>query len=185
MSERNRSAVQRWRVPLGFLAVAIFLVLAHPTWRLIAFGAPLTLMGLGVRAWASGHLRKNSTLATAGPYAFTRNPLYFGSLIMLMGVLISGGNVWLAMALLALFLLVYYRVMKNESLYMQELFLGDYERWASEVPLFVPRLVPLRGVSAEAYDIRLYLQHREYRALIGTATLYAALGLKLLLQDLR
>jgi protein-S-isoprenylcysteine O-methyltransferase Ste14 len=182
MTERNRSGIQRWRVPLGFLAVAVFLALAHPTWRLIAIGLPLTLLGLAVRAWASGHLRKNAELATSGPYSFTRNPLYFGSLLMLAGVLISGANLWLAGALLALYLLVYYPVMRSESRHMQDLFKVDYERWAAEVPLFIPRLSPARMTNAQSYDLSLYLKHREYRALIGAAMLYAALGVKSLWQ---
>ena len=180
MSERSRSGIQRWRVPLGFLAVAIYLVLARPTVRLIALGVPVSLAGLAIRAWASGHLRKNTTLAVSGPYAFTRNPLYFGSMLMLVGLLISGGNPWLALGLLAVFLLVYYPVMKNESVHMQDLFRNDYQHWASEVPLFIPRISPWRAVPLERFELDLYLKHREYRALIGMTTLYAALALKTL-----
>lgn len=178
MAERKRSGIQRWRVPLGFLAVVIFLALARPSWRLIVLGLPVTLFGLAIRAWASGHLRKNALLATSGPYSFTRNPLYFGSLVILAGVVTSGGNVFLAGTLLALYVLVYYPVMRSESLHMQALFHSDYEKWAAEVPLFLPRLVPARLGPMVRYDRSLYRKHREYRALIGAALIYAALALK-------
>ena len=178
----NRSALQRWRVPMGFLSVAVFLVLSRPTWSSIVWGLPLTAMGLSMRAWASGHLRKNASLATSGPYAFTRNPLYLGSLSILIGVLVAGGNWWLGAVLIILFLLVYYPVMRKESAHMQDLFKDDYRRWALEVPLFVPRLLPSRSLPSGSYDVALYLKHREYRSLIGTVALYGALLAKLLLR---
>src|SRR5262245_52859196 len=80
-----RSTLQRWRVPLGFAAAIAFLVFSRPTWRSLAIGAPLATLGLVVRAWASGVLRKNQELTTSGPYAYTRNPLYAGSFLMLIG----------------------------------------------------------------------------------------------------
>ncbi len=178
MSERARNGLQRWRVPLGFLAVTIYLALAQPTWRLIGFGLPLAFAGLIIRGWASGHLRKNTRLAVSGPYAFTRNPLYLGSMLMLAGGLVAGGNPWLAAGLLSLFLLVYYPVMQSEARQMRILFGTEYDRWAASVPLLLPKLSPWQAMVQESFEWSLYLQHREYRALIGLAVLYATLGLK-------
>src|SRR5262249_61355403 len=74
--------IQRLRVPIGFISAILFVIISRPTWRSLAIGAPIALAGALIRAWASGHLRKNAELAVSGPYAFTRNPLYFGSFIM-------------------------------------------------------------------------------------------------------
>lgn len=158
--------------------MAVYFAVAHPTWRLIVIGLPIALAGVAVRAWASGHLRKNARLAVSGPYTFTRNPLYFGSLLMLGGALISGGSLLLAAALLALFLLVYYPVMQREALHMKALFGSEYEVWAASVPLFFPRLSPWSATAPEGFAWELYLKHREYRAMVGVLVLYAAVTLK-------
>src|ERR1044072_2657620 len=76
MSQRGGTWIQRWRVPLGFLCGAAFIFFARPTPKAFAIGASVSLLGLALRAWAAGHIRKNAQLATSGPYAFTRNPLY-------------------------------------------------------------------------------------------------------------
>jgi protein-S-isoprenylcysteine O-methyltransferase Ste14 len=174
----TRSALQRWRVPLGFLAAALFVICSRPTWRSLTIGAPVALGGLAIRAWASGHLRKNAELATGGPYAYTRNPLYFGSFIMLLGCALGGGNWWLGLLLIGLFFAVYGTVMQLEAAHLRRLFADAYARWAAEVPLFVPRLTPYGAGPQRGFDYRLYLRHREYRALLGLATVMAVLALK-------
>ena len=70
------------RVPLGFVFAALYFWLAKPTVESILLGSVLVIPGLVLRALASGHVQKNEQLATSGPYAYTRNPLYLGSLIL-------------------------------------------------------------------------------------------------------
>src|SRR5439155_3013450 len=94
-SSRGGTWMQRWRVPLGFACAVVFLYFAKPTvWTLIA-GAAVALPGLLLRAWASGHLRKNEMLATTGPYAYTRNPLYLGSFLIGLGFTIAAAEILL------------------------------------------------------------------------------------------
>lgn len=57
----------RLRVPLGFVFAFAYLWFAHPIWISILAGAGFILLGLGIRASASGHIRKNAQLATTGP----------------------------------------------------------------------------------------------------------------------
>ena len=92
---RGGTWIQRWRVPLGFLCAALFILFARPRPMTLAVGAGVSLLGLLLRAWASGHLRKNDALATSGPYAYTRNPLYLGSFIMGLGFTLASGR-WCA-----------------------------------------------------------------------------------------
>src|SRR5215510_479581 len=90
---RGGTWIQRWRVPLGFMTAAIFLLLARPTPVSLLVGASVSVLGLSLRAWASGHIRKNDELAVSGPYAYTRNPLYLGSFLLGIGFTIAA-NRW-------------------------------------------------------------------------------------------
>jgi protein-S-isoprenylcysteine O-methyltransferase Ste14 len=175
--------MQRWRVPLGFLCGAFFLVLARPSWRTLAVGGPIALLGLGLRAWATGHIRKNSALATSGPYAYTRNPLYLGSFILGLGFTIASGRWWLGLIFAALFLGIYLPVMRVEAKTMVELFGNDYNAYANAVPLFLPRLVPFRDATKEKvnFDASLYMRYREYQAAIGLVAAWSLLAVKALL----
>ncbi len=70
------------RVPLGFLFGAVFLIFARPERVTLIIGGIIAVVGVLIRAWASGHIRKNQNLAVSGPYAYTRNPLYLGSFVL-------------------------------------------------------------------------------------------------------
>jgi len=155
-------------VPLGFLCAALFILFAKPRPVTLALGAPVSLVGLLLRAWASGHLRKNDALATTGPYAHTRNPLYLGSFIMGLGFTIASGRWWLGVLFVALFLGIYLPVMRVESATLSKLFGKSFEAYAAAVPMFVPRVTRYRAEQAgQAFDQKLYLRYREYRAALG------------------
>jgi protein-S-isoprenylcysteine O-methyltransferase Ste14 len=174
----SRLLVQRLRVPAGFITAILFVVFSQPTWRSLAAGIPIALCGALVRAWASGHLRKNAELAVSGPYAYTRNPLYFGSFLMAAGCAICGGRILLGVWLVAFFLSIYWPVMQAEAAHMRSLFAGAYTEWEARVPLFIPRVTPYRNGQTRSFDPRQYLRHREYRAAIGLAIVIAVLSLK-------
>ena len=181
---RLKRIAQRLRVPLGFVLAPLFLLFARPTPATILTGAAIAAFGLLIRAWASGHLRKMAELTTSGPYAHMRNPLYFGTFLMVLGASAAGGVWWLALAAGAAYLVVYVPVMLAEVDTMRALFPGAYDEWASAVPLFVPRLTPWRGVNAGAegrFDSRLYIGYREYRAAIGLLAFLGVLAVKMLL----
>lgn len=178
--------MQRWRVPLGFLAGAVFILLARPALRTLLLGGAVALVGLMVRAWAAGHIRKNAALATSGPYAFTRNPLYLGSFILGLGFTVAAGRPLLLGAVFAaLFLGIYLPVMRVEATTLTELFGEEYRRYAEAVPLFLPRVTPYRRDSSAGakFDTSLYLRYREYRAALGLLAAWGALALKAFLVD--
>ena len=174
----SRSFIQRSRVSLGFITAILFVVFSQPSWWLIAIGFPVALAGALFRVWASGHLRKNAELTVSGPYAFTRNPLYFGSFLMAAGCAVCGGSIWLGVWLLIFFLAVYLPVIQAESAHMKSLFGDSYETWAANVPLFIPRVIPYQNGQVRDFDLRQFLHHREYRALIGLAIVIAILSFK-------
>ncbi|MDQ1611142.1 MAG: hypothetical protein QOG00_1073 [Pyrinomonadaceae bacterium] len=181
--------MQRWRVPLGFLVAAIFIVLARPRPLTLAAGGAVAVCGLLIRAWASGHIRKNDALAVSGPYAYTRNPLYLGTFILGIGFTIAAAGGWVLFCVLgglfaALFLGIYLPVMRVEALTLAQLFGEDYARYASAVPLLFPRLTPYgddAGGRGLKFDMNLYLRYREYRAALGLLVGLSVLALKALL----
>src|ERR671927_903861 len=125
---RDGTWIQRWRVPLGFLCGAAFIFFARPTPKALAIGASVSLVGLALRAWSAGHIRKNAQLATSGPYAYTRNPLYLGSFLLGVGFTIASGQFWLAIPFAALFLGIYFPVMRVEAADLARLFGEDYKK---------------------------------------------------------
>lgn len=155
-------------MPFGFLSAAVFFLLAHPRPRTLIAGSLVSLLGLLLRAWAAGHIRKNDALAVSGPYAYTRNPLYLGSFLLGLGFTIGAGRWYLGLLFAALFLGIYFPVMRVESRTMQQLFGGSFTKYAAAVPLFFPRLTPYRSGEAKMrFDRTLYLRYREYEAALG------------------
>ena len=176
---RGGTWFQRWRVPLGFFSAAVFFVFARPTVRTLIAGAGISVVGLFIRAWAAGHIRKNAALAISGPYAFTRNPLYFGSFLLGLGFTVSAGRWQLGVLFAVLFLGIYLPVMRVESATLAELFGDNYRRYADAVPMFVPRLSPFRGDNTRTdFDKSLYLKYREYRAALGLLIAWGLMALK-------
>ncbi len=177
MAREKATLIQRFRVPLGFLLAAIFLIFARPEMTTLLIGGAVAVLGLLIRAWASGHIRKNKTLAVSGPYAYTRNPLYLGSFVLGFGFTVAAGVWWLALIFVALFLGIYLPVMRVEAGELIEIFGDDYREYAKRVPLFFPRLTKGEK-SAVRFDFDLYLRYREYQAALGLIFAWSILLIK-------
>ena len=180
MAEWSRVA-RRIRVPLGFLLAVLYLWLARPTWRFLALGTILIVPGLVIRALASGHVRKNESLATSGPYAYTRNPLYLGSMLIGIGFALAARSWWIAAVLVVMFFAIYVPVIRGEERFLRQKF-PEFDQYARQVPRMFPRVPP--GPSSEAggvFSADLYLKHREWNALLGSLLLGVALILKMTL----
>ena len=169
--------MQRLRVPLGFLFAAVFLIFARPEPVTLAIGGAVAVIGLLIRAWASGHIRKNQKLAVSGPYAYTRNPLYLGSFILGVGFTLASGVWWLGLIFIVLFLGIYLPVMRVEAQDLTKIFGAEYEDYARQVPLFFPRPKAFRAAK-QKFDWSLYLRYREYRAAMGLIFAWAILACK-------
>lgn len=157
--------VKRLRLPLGFALAIAYLVLARPDRTALVAGGVIALAGVVLRGWAAGHIRKNARLATSGPYAHTRNPLYLGSFLIAVGFALAAH--WAVVVLvLAFFALVYYPTMQREVRNIAGRFPEAYARYGANVPLFVPRLTPWRGdpASTDRWSRELYLRHGEWKA---------------------
>jgi protein-S-isoprenylcysteine O-methyltransferase Ste14 len=156
--------VARLRVPAGFLLVAAFGWWARPTAGSLAAGLPVAAAGLALRAWAAGHLAKNERLAVSGPYAWCRNPLYLGTLVVAAGLAAAARQPWLAVLFAAVFAGVYLPVVELEEQHLRKLF-PEYEEYAARVPWLWPRRPGRAG--GERFRWSLYLKNQEYNALAG------------------
>jgi protein-S-isoprenylcysteine O-methyltransferase Ste14 len=159
--------VARLRVTAGFVMVAAFAIFSRPTPRSLAIGLAASLSGLALRAWAAGHLAKNQRLAISGPYAFTRNPLYLGTLMTALGLAAAGDSPGLAILFGALFLLVYLPAIELEEQHLTSILPG-YRAYAARVPLLLPRWP--EGLGPDDFSFALYRKNREYQALLGWLT---------------
>jgi len=167
----------RWRVPLGFALGLACLILSQPTFKLLAAGALTALPGLLLRGFAAGYLTKNQSLTTAGPYAYTRNPLYLGSLLMGLGIALAAGSWVIGGGFLVYFVAIYATVIRREAESLQRAFGESYAQYAREVPLFFPGWSRRRGAGNDKFKWQLYRKNREYQAALGylAALLFFAL----------
>jgi protein-S-isoprenylcysteine O-methyltransferase Ste14 len=166
--------IQRLRVPLGFVIAAAVLYLARPTGTLLLIGLPIALCGAILRALAAGVIRKDATLTTSGPYAWTRNPLYLGSFLLGIGFAVMSGS-WIAAALIILpSFVVYPNVIRNEEAHLARLFPEQFREYCAVVPRFFPRFRPI----SKAFSMKQYLANREYQTALGFASLVAVLIVK-------
>jgi len=173
---------KRIRVPLGFAFAVLYVALARPSAVSIAAGAAVAAVGVLIRALASGNVRKNEQLAMTGPYAYCRNPLYLGSIVIGVGFALAARRWEIAVALAAMFAAIYLPVIRGEEAWLGAHF-ADYPEYARQVPRLFPRFTPARiGISGDGggFSRELYLKHREYNALIGSLVVVAILIAKLL-----
>jgi protein-S-isoprenylcysteine O-methyltransferase Ste14 len=167
----------RVRVPAGFVLAAIYFYYSNPSWKSLAGGGSVALLGLMIRAWATGHLRKNDYLAVSGPYALTRNPLYFGSFLIGIGFSLAGRDVNILVVFLLCFAVLYGPVMQREIETLKHLFAEQYSSYQEKVPLFFPRLHLPKGL--RDFSFERYLRNREYQALAGFLAALALLAAKI------
>lgn len=173
-------AAKKLRLPLGFALGILYLLFAQPTPIALITGGAIALVGVAVRAWASGHISKNQSLAVSGPYAHTRNPLYFGSFLIAAGFAVAAH--WaLLLVVIAFWILVYAPTMEREKANISGRFPEAYARYSNNVPGFVPRVTPWREGDADpgAFSLDLYMKHGEWKALVTYLLALAWLALRM------
>ena len=188
---RWQRIARRIRVPLGFVAAALYLwqLYGHkPQPLFIASSLLLVLPGLWLRGYAAGYVKKNRELTQTGPYAHTRNPLYLGSILIAAGFALALMSWAFALTLSVGFVLIYVPVIASEEKFLRATF-PDFDDYCRRVPRIIPRITPAKipnveDAEAGQFSFALYRQHREYNSAIGAALLYGSLGLGMLLHFL-
>ena len=191
MSERTtwQKIARRIRVPLGFVFAAVFLWLAQPTVKTMLLSLLLVVPGVWLRAYAAGYVRKNAELTLTGPYAYTRNPLYLGSMMIAFGFAAAAASWIILIALAVLFAVIYIPTIQSEEGYLREHFAG-FNEYAEKVPRLFPRLTPAafpanENASGGRFSAEQWRHHREYNALMGAGAIYLALAVRLFLNHQR
>ena len=168
------------RLKLVWLLVIPFLWFASPTPSSLLAGFALGVVGLAIRAWAAGTIQKEAQLTTTGPYAYTRNPLYIGSLVLGVGITLGGGRLAWVGLFLGFYLAVYTRTMAGEVRLLAELFGERYEHYAGHVPAFLPKLTPYRAPdgTGEGFSLGRYRRNNEWEAALGFALVFGYLAVR-------
>jgi Phospholipid methyltransferase len=176
---------RRIRVPMGFVFAGVYIWLARPTFVSVAWSLLLVLPGLWLRGYAAGYVKKNAELTMTGPYAHTRNPLYFGSMLIAFGFAAASKSIVIVLLLAVLFAVIYIPVIRSEEAFLRSQF-SDFDAYAARVPRLVPRLRAVRiwdsdpGTERGSFSFPLYRKHREYNALMGATAIYAVLALRII-----
>jgi protein-S-isoprenylcysteine O-methyltransferase Ste14 len=172
--------IYKWRVRVSLLFVILAVVLAKPEFWSILVGIGLTLIGLLIRTWSCGHLEKEKKLTISGPYRYTRNPLYFGNLLIGLGVVTGAQSWWVLGCAFVVFVIFYPVIILSEKQKMEELFPVEYAEYKRHVPLFFPSFFSTLPRKKTRFSWALYKNNREDRALIGSAIFWLILTAKFL-----
>jgi protein-S-isoprenylcysteine O-methyltransferase Ste14 len=174
----------RFRVPLTWIVAIAGFILARPTAVSIVLGAAWAALGLGWRAWAAGTIRKNAELATDGPYALSRHPLYFGNFMLASGFAVASGRLVVLAEVMALAAAVYLPLIRDEEAALIHLFGERYREYIGSVPCLLPTLRGCAGLASHRrFSWRQYMANHEYNAVLGyCAALTALVVLHLLRQ---
>ena len=171
--------LQKIRVFSGFVIAVVYIVFARPEPLTLSIGLAIALVGVLLRAWAGGHLRKSEKLDVSGPYAHTRNPLYLGTFVIALGFGLASGSWWLFVLAAAYIGSIYFPVMNVEAEVLENRLGEEYREYAANVPILFPRLTPWKN-SDRRFDFQIYLKNGEYNAAIGLAAAAAILVAKMI-----
>jgi protein-S-isoprenylcysteine O-methyltransferase Ste14 len=166
----SAQAIARRRVPLGFVVAAIALVVADPTWESWRAGLAVALVGEALRVWAAGHLEKSREVTTSGPYRWLGHPLYVGSALIAVGVVIAARHVVVTAVAFAYMIVTLGAAVRTEESFLRERFGETYDAYRAS------RAEP----TARRFTLERALRNREYRAMAGLAAGFALLALKIL-----
>jgi protein-S-isoprenylcysteine O-methyltransferase Ste14 len=176
---RRRTAFT-WLVPLLLLGASLALHRNDGGLAAYAAGVGLVVLGEVVRFWAAGYIAKDSEIATGGPYAYVRNPLYFGSLLLALGYgLVSGLGIWGVVAMAALFALFHLAAIRYEEEFLKEKFGAPYFEYLRLAPRLLPALAP-RTRGAGSYSWAQAIRNREHTSALFALGFVVLLSLRFL-----
>jgi len=179
--ERIMQILNRWRVRAGLPSVLLTILLAKPNFTSLLSGMGFYLLGMILRAWSSGHLKKQVELTTSGPYRYTRNPLYLGNILMGLGV-VAAARSWWVLAVIGLYFFIFYPVIiVRERGKMQELFPEQYPEYAAQVPLLFPTGRGYSHAPPRVFNWAFYKKNKEIRAVYASLIFWGFMILKILL----
>lgn len=169
--DRVVAVLARRRVSLGFVVAVAAVLLADPTWSSWRTGLAIAAIGEAVRVWAAGHLEKSREVTRSGPYRWTRHPLYVGSSIIALGIVIASRSLVLAVLAAAYMIATIAAAVRAEESFLRRAFGDAYDRYRRSEGVPMPR----------RFSIERAVRNREYRAIVGLAAGFGLLAIKMVL----
>lgn len=167
ISQSWRRLVLEHRVLVTAVLVLPMAMMVRPSRVSLVAGLPLIVLGEALRLWASGHIHKMREVATTGPYALCRHPLYLGHFFITAGFVVAGNSPWVALLAVIGFWLIFQPTMEREEGMLRDQFGADYEAYMQTTPRFWPRWRPTALVGGHSWA--LVRQHREINNILGLA----------------
>jgi protein-S-isoprenylcysteine O-methyltransferase Ste14 len=137
--------------PLVFIIP--MLLYSRPTFVTMLIGAILVAIGEAIRFWGVSYAGSEtrttgnvggSNLVTQGPFAYVRNPLYIGNIIMYFGISIMSNSLFPFLQIISIlyFAFQYYFIIVEEEGFLREKFTEKYENYFKSVNRFIPKTSP-------------------------------------------
>jgi protein-S-isoprenylcysteine O-methyltransferase Ste14 len=149
----------RFRQFIGVSFVILVSLAGRPNETLFIIGAVCAILGIAARLWASGHIKKNKALATDGPYAYVRHPLYVGNITLGVGFCLASGLWWSYPLFIGIVLIFYPHAIRHEDEKLHHMFKEDWEQWSKKTRALIPRLSPYQPNQQSSWSFMQSLQH--------------------------
>lgn len=162
---KDKFRTSKWRIYLARVIAVIFIFLIDIRPSFIGF--LIIFSGILIRVWASGYLKKRKKLAVSGPYRFTRNPLYLGTILIGVGFWVMSDSFFILLPFFAVFAGLYARTIRVEEKELLEKFGKEYEMYIKSVPRFIPNFKNLKGPKIDKFSFENFLNNKEYLVIIG------------------
>lgn len=166
------------RIKLHLPLALITLLLARPALPAGLLGTVLVALGMAVRIWAAGLLQKGSELCTSGPYRFVRHPLYLGSALGALGFCVMARSLWAWAVVLPMFMAIYLWQVGEEERSLAAAHGEAHAAWARQVPMLLPRPLPVASDSRQPWSWQRFLLNREHFHVLVTSGFVALFYLK-------
>ena len=140
------------RQGIGLLLVAVCAYFAQPDPGTVAFGLGMAVVGQLFRIYAAGFIHKNKQLASTGPYALVRHPLYLGNFLILIGFMIASANLYVAIAVILFFLIWYPAAIAYEDSKLENIFQDEWREWSKNIRAITPGRFRFADLKASGWD---------------------------------
>jgi protein-S-isoprenylcysteine O-methyltransferase Ste14 len=148
---RYHEASRQWFAVIFVLLVSL---LGQPTKQMLIAGGVVALVGALIRLWASGHVKKNKVLATDGPYAYVRHPLYVGNILILVGFSMAS-MLWWSFPLMIFLILFYYPpAISYEDNKLKNAFGEQWENWSKDIHALIPGFSKKAGSASSDWSFK-------------------------------
>jgi protein-S-isoprenylcysteine O-methyltransferase Ste14 len=176
---KNKLAKVTLKTVPVYIVLGLMVVYAKPTLPYFLGGLALVIPGELIRIWAAGHLRKNQEVTTTGPYAYVKNPLYLGTLLIMIGYCLMARNLIVFLIGLAVFFLYYVPFKKQrESDRLRERFGDAWSVYDWAVPDYLPRLTPYPKRGNIPWRWEVFLDNSEHETAIVVILVSLLIGLR-------